>query len=283
VDGAEFPSVVSEDPRPPVFILSDSLGETAEQVTRAALSQFDDGTFHVVRLPKIETTSQVRAVVEHGCKGRCVFFYTFADPALRAEVLRLTSGTEIEAIDIMGPGIEALSAAAGQPPSWQSGLIRLTDGGYFERMEALEFAVDHDDGRRFEDLLEAEIVLVGVSRTSKTPLAMYLAFQGHRVANVPLALGTEPPAELFQVDPKRIFGLISDPEVLVGIRTQRIAEMGAPSRHYADMEYVCADLEAARRLMRKLGCIVIKVTDRAIEETAREIIRYTQQAFPRGS
>ncbi len=112
--------------------------------------------------------------------------------------------------------------------------MRRTDRGYFERVEALEFAVKHDDGRNPEGLDDAEIILIGVSRTSKTPLSMYLAFKGYQVANVPLAPEVAPPKQLFDIDVRKVFGLVSDPELLVSIRRQRIVELGPYARRYAD-------------------------------------------------
>jgi len=140
----------------------------------------------------------------------------------------------------------------------------------------MEFAVSHDDGRNPEGLINADIVLIGVSRTSKTPLAMYLAFKGWRVANVPLASGLEPPPQLYELDPRRVFGLVTDPDLLVDIRRERMFDLGAWVPGYSEREAVIAELEEARALMRKIGCIVIHTDNRAVEEAAQEIIRYVR-------
>lgn len=261
-----------------VYILSDSLGETADQVAKAALTQFDGDLFHVVRLPKVSTRGQLQGLVAGACHDGGVFLYTLAAPKLRDEMQRIATQLGVVAVDILGPAVTALETVSQVSPAWEAGLTRLTDRGYFERIEALEFAVNHDDGRNTELLHEAEIVLVGVSRTSKTPLSMYLAFKGYRVANIPLSIEMEPPPQLFEVDNRRIFGLVTDPELLVEIRKQRLVELGGYARRYADMDAVQRELDEARALMRRLGCIVIKTGGRAIEETAQEILRYMEQA-----
>lgn len=263
--------------RPAVYIVSDSLGETADQVAKAALTQFDDDLFHVVRLPKVSTRGQLQGIVA-GAHHDGVFLYTLAAPRLREEMQRIATQFDMVAVDILGPAVTALETVSSVSPAWEAGLTRVTDRGYFERIEALEFAVKHDDGRNTELLHEAEIVLVGVSRTSKTPLSMYLAYKGYRVANVPLAIEMEPPPQLFEIDNRRIFGLVTDPELLVEIRRERLGDLGGYARRYADMEAVQRELDEARAFMRRLGCIVIKTGGRAIEETAQEILRYMEQA-----
>jgi regulator of PEP synthase PpsR (kinase-PPPase family) len=190
---------------------------------------------------------------------------------------RVCEELEAHEVDILGPPVAALTGASGVAPSEEVGAFRKTDRGYFERVEALEFAVKHDDGRNPEGLDEAEIVLIGVSRTSKTPLSMYLGFKGYKVANIPLAPGMEPPKQLFDVDVSKVFGLVSDPELLVSIRRQRIVELGPYARRYADDEAVRSEVAESRDFMRRLGCIVIHTGDRAVEEAAQEIIRYLER------
>ena len=259
-----------------VYILSDSLGETADQVAKAALSQFDADLFHIVRLPKVGSTVQLEQLVVAACGERCLFLYTLADPSLRDEMRHIANKVDILAIDILGPCIEALALISGEVPAWEAGMIRKTDRGYFEKIEALEFAVKHDDGRGAEELDEAEIVLIGVSRTSKTPLSMYLAFKGYRVANVPLMSEVDPPPQLMEIDNRKIFGLISSPEMLAEIRGQRISDLGLYARRYADREAIEREVDNARALMRRIGCLIVKTEARAIEETAQEILRHLE-------
>jgi regulator of PEP synthase PpsR (kinase-PPPase family) len=256
-----------------VHVVSDALGETGEMVARAAAAQFRTGDFRIERLEKVTTPEELRAVVEMHCGRHCIFFYTLVDAPLRAEMERLVAGGA-SGVDVLGPAVVLLARAIGHRPAGEAGAMHRTDAEYFERIEATEFAVMHDDGRLPEDMGEADVVLIGVSRTGKTPLAMYMASKGYRVSNVPLAPGMEPPHELFEVDPKRIFGLAADAKVLVDIRCERMREMGTLVPRYAEREEVEHELDEARALMRRLGCIVIRTDNRAVEESAQEIARY---------
>ncbi len=260
-----------------IHILSDSLGETADLVARAAASQFPHERFEVVRLSKVASAGSLEEAVRAASAEGCVFFYTLADPLMRERMNALVADLGLAAVDILGPAVEVLETAACVVPTGEAGAIRKTDRGYFQRIEAMEFAVQHDDGRHPEGLSEAEVVLIGVSRTSKTPLSMYLAFKGYKAANIPLMSEVEPPPELFDVEPRRVFGLVSDPDLLAQIRSQRLVELGRYARTYAEREAVERELEHARAVMRRIGCIVVRTDNRAIEETAQEIIRYLEQ------
>jgi regulator of PEP synthase PpsR (kinase-PPPase family) len=189
-------------------------------------------------------------------------------------------GKPVAAVDLIGPAIEAIAEATGLKPKGKPGLIRKTNEEYFGRIDAMEFAVDHDDGRNMDDLAGADIVLIGVSRTSKTPLSIYLASRGYRVANVPLSRGIPDPPQLFTIDSRRIFGLTSQAGLLSEIRYRRLGDAAAYAGSYAEIGNVQEDLDEARLLMRRLGCIVIKTDNRAIEETAQEILRYYELAYP---
>jgi regulator of PEP synthase PpsR (kinase-PPPase family) len=262
-----------------IHILSDSLGETADAVARAAAAQFPRGTFRVERLPKVDTSEQLLEVVASHCGKHCIFFFTLVKEELRREMVALAACGRIRAIDILGPGVDLLARVSEVAPEGAAGAIRRPDEAYFDRIDAMEFAIKHDDGRNPEGLIDADVVLVGVSRTSKTPLSIYLASKGFYSANIPLVRGSDPPPELFEVDPARVFGLISSPDVLREIRSKRMAELGTYVAHYADPADIEADLAEARAIMRKIGCIVVRTDNRAVEETAQEIIRYLRGAL----
>ena len=257
-----------------IHILSDSIGETADAVARAVAAQFPRGAFLLERLPKVETPEQLRELVSSHCGKSCIFFFTLAEGPLREAMERLIQERGVKAVDILGPGVELLSEASGLAPQSVVGAYRLPDEAYFDRIDAMEFAIKHDDGQHPEGLLEAEVVLIGISRTSKTPLSVYLASKGFRVANVPLVHDSAPPEELFEVDPRRVFGLISNVDTLTNIRSKRMDELGSYVPGYAERERVETELEEARALMRRLGCLVVRTDNRAIEETAQDIIRY---------
>ncbi|MDY0088664.1 MAG: pyruvate, water dikinase regulatory protein [Coriobacteriia bacterium] len=260
-----------------VYLLSDSLGETADLVGRAAISQFPRGTFDIIRLAKISSAGSLEEAISGATHDGSVFLYTLADPALRDRMSMLAREKELLAVDILGPTIAALGRSSGVEPTGEAGAIRRTDRGYVQHIEALEYAVKHDDGRDPEGLADADVVLIGVSRTGKTPVSMYLAFKGYKAANIPLIPEVEPPAQLFDLDSRRIFGLTGDVDFLVSIRNQRLSELGVYARRYAQREAVIEEIESARALMRKLGCIVVRTDNRAIEETAQEIIRYLEE------
>ena len=262
---------------PTIHVISDSLGDTAAEVALAATSQFGVGAVRIQRLPKVTTLAQVKAYLDEHCgdaQGRVLVFHTIVDSGLRTQVVEEFERRGIDSLDLIGPALGAVQRLTGLEPHIQAGAIRKVDDRYFNRINAMEFFVAHDDGRNPQDLTKADIVLVGVSRTSKTPLSMYMSFQGYKVANIPLAKGSEPPHELFDVEPHRLFGLISTPEVLSSIRNERLGSLEARqiAGSYADPACIQEELDEARALMRKLGCIVVHTNGRAVEETAQIIL-----------
>jgi regulator of PEP synthase PpsR (kinase-PPPase family) len=276
---------------PVIYIISDSLGDSAATMAVAAASQFSEGACVIERLPKATSLEQMAVFIEtHLARARAsgqadgpgemVLFHTIADTTLRSQLEDYLKDKPVVAADLIGPAIETIAEATGQKPKGEPGLIRKTGKEYFDRVGALEFAVDHDDGRNTEQLDQADIVLIGVSRSSKTPLAIYLATHGYRVANVPLAAGTDPPQQLFEIDSRRIFGLTSDAELLSEIRYRRLGSARDVAGAYAEPTNVQVDLDEARQLMRRLGCIVVRTDNRAIEETAQEILRYYELTYP---
>ncbi len=266
------------DDKPLIHIISDSLGATATSVVMAAAGQFEDDIVDIERLSKVDKISQVREYLDlHANPARpMAVFHTIVDSSLRNEVRSELDYRGIPSIDLIGPAITVLSTLTGAEPKNIPGVIHNTDERYFRRVAAMEFFVEHDDGRNARDLDKADVVLVGVSRTSKTPLSMYLAFLGYKVANVPLAMGVEPPAELFEVDPRRIFGLISTTNTLTEIRQKRLSDDAAfaVAGSYASPEEIDVEQQEARQIMRKLGCLTIRTNGRAVEETAAEIIEH---------
>lgn len=269
------------DDLPVVYVVSDSLGDTAAAVALAAASQFPAGHCRIERLPKVRSVDEVDAFIDAHLtpeEPNMILFHTIASHELRAQVIYLCAKRGIFAVDLIGPAIDAMSRALKQEPSGNPGGIRVTDDGYFKRIDAMEFSINHDDGRNPEGLADADIVLLGVSRTSKTPLSMFLASKGYKTANIPLVPGIDPPKQVWDIPAWRLFGLMSTAETLSEIRYRRLGRAVGVAGTYADIERVQEDLDEARRLMRRLGCIVIRTNDRAIEETAQEILRYYHAA-----
>lgn len=258
-----------------VHVISDALGDTACEVVLAAAGQFREGSVRVARLPRVTGIDEVeRYLAPHIASGEPIaVFHTIVDPELRSQLAFTLRHLDVPSVDLMGPALDTLSALLGDRPACTPGVIHRTDERYFRRIEAMEYFVAHDDGRGADDLSDADIVLIGVSRTSKTPLSMYLAFQGYRVANVPLARGVEPPPSIFEVDPMRLFGLLSTADIVADIRERRLGdgESRVRAASYADPEEVARELEEAHALMRRLGCFVVRTDRKAIEESAAEI------------
>jgi regulator of PEP synthase PpsR (kinase-PPPase family) len=244
---------------------------------KATTSQFVDEEFNFIRVPYVKTTEQVDKVLEEAAAEKAVVCYTLVLPELRAHLAEKAAELDVTVVDILGPLLRAIEGNWSLLPKNQAGLVHALDHEYFKRVEAVEFAVKYDDGKNPMGLLKADIVLIGVSRTSKTPLSMYLANKQVKVANVPLVPEINPPAELFKVPPKKIIGLLIDPFKLNSIRSARLKSMGLSEKAaYADMSRINEELEYAQAIMRRVHCKIINVSNRAIEETAGIIMDYVQ-------
>ena len=244
-------------------------------VARATISQFDSGNFDIIRVPYIHSVAQIEKTVKEASKHYCLICHTIVSPELREALERHARAYEIKTVDIMGPMLEAIQEMSGLASKNKAGLIHSLDQEYFKRVEAVEFAVKYDDGKNPWGLLKADLVVIGVSRTSKTPLSMYLANKKIKIANVPLVPEVPPPDELFQIQPQKVVGLIIDPFKLNEIRSERLKTMGLdPDASYANLERIMEELEYAKGIMRKIHCKVVDVSNRAIEETANKILDY---------
>jgi [pyruvate, water dikinase]-phosphate phosphotransferase / [pyruvate, water dikinase] kinase len=263
---------------PPVelHIVSDSTGETAARLVQALEAQFPEQEFEEVRHARAETVEDLERAVRSARGHAAVVIYTLVDPELRDAMRRLCRRARVHYCDLLGHPIDSISRVAGVAARMEPGARAPLDATYFKRIEAIEFAVKYDDGVG-KGLDEADIVLVGVSRTSKTPLSIYLGYLGHKAANVPVVRGIEPPEELFEIDPAKVVGLTIGADRLADIRTARVKSMGAPRRRYAELEAVYDELEEAAKLHRKLRCPVIDVTELSVEETAMRIIRLVER------
>ncbi|MCL6631095.1 MAG: kinase/pyrophosphorylase [Alicyclobacillus herbarius] len=261
---------------PIIYVVSDSVGETAEFVARAAASQFDGGNFELRRVSHVDSAAVIDEVVQSAYEEQAIIAFTLVLPGLRERLLQRANELGVHAVDIMGPMMDAFEQVIGQPPRRKPGLVHQLDEDYFRRVEAVEFAVKYDDGRDPRGLERADIVLIGVSRTSKTPLSMYLAHRRMRVANVPLVPEVNPPEELFQIrDKGKVVGLTIRADKLNAIRRERLRSLGlTPTANYASHERIEMELAYAEQIMRRLGCFVIDVSDKAVEETAGIILEY---------
>lgn len=263
---------------PIIYAVSDSIGETAESVVKATTSQFVQEKFDVIRVPYVKDKAQVEKVIEEAKENHGIICYTVVSPELREHIAQKALEHDVEVVDVLGPMLKAIEKTSGLLPKNQAGLIHALDHEYFKRVEAVEFAVKYDDGKNPLGLAKADVVIIGVSRTSKTPLSMYLAHKQIKVANVPLVPEIMPPEELFKVPPHKIIGLLIDPFKLNEIRSERLKTMGLhDGAAYADVKRINEELEYAKGIMRRLHCTIINVSNRAIEETAGMILEYVQK------
>ncbi len=263
---------------PIIYAVSDSIGETAESVVKATTSQFVEEKFDIIRAPYVKDKLQIDQILEEAANHKAVICYTIVSPELREHIADKAMALDMQVVDVLGPILKSIEKATGLVPKNQAGLIHSLDHEYFKRVEAVEFAVKYDDGKNPLGLLKADVVIIGVSRTSKTPLSMYLAHKQIKVANVPLVPELQPPDELFKVPPYKVIGLLIDPFKLNEIRSERLKTMGlSDTAVYADMNRINTELEYAKGIMRRVHCMIINVSNRAIEETASIIMEYVRK------
>ncbi len=256
-----------------VFAVSDGTGRTAERALIAALTQFAGTDVEIERRADVRSEEQVRQVVEDAAQVGGFIVHTLVSDNLRKAMLHAGRKRNVETIDLMGPLLARLSQQLAASPTEKPGLFRQLNEEYFRRIETMEFAYHHDDGRRAHELPKAELVLVGVSRTFKTPLSIYLSFKGWFVANVPIVLQVRPPAELFNLPPGHVCGLTIDPVRLAELRRARHTYLGGAGGDYADPDFVRREVEHAKNIFRSQhGWPVVDVTDKPIEEIASEIL-----------
>jgi regulator of PEP synthase PpsR (kinase-PPPase family) len=254
-----------------VHVVSDATGETATRVVAAVEAQFPDQPFVTVRHPRVETVADLHLALARMQGRRAVVIFTVVEPTLREAMRKLCSEADLVYCDLLEQPLAAVAEVSGQPATMKPGLHPPLDEQYFQRIAAIEYAVKADDGLG-RALPNADIVLVGVSRTSKTPLSIYLGYLGWKVANVPIVKGIEPPPELFEIEPAKIVGVTIDAHRLAEIRAERIQLMGG-DRRYASLTEIYDELECASEIHRRLGCPVIDVSELSIEEIAQRILR----------
>jgi len=265
-----------------IFILSDGTGETADQMMKAALVQYQRGGLKIVRYKNIRTESQVASIFEEAYQVKAIVVFTVVSHSLRTYLQGLAEQSGIPTVDLLGPLLLLLGKYLEKDPHSQPGLFHQVNEYYFKRIEAIEFTVKHDDGKYADNLRDADIVLVGLSRTSKTPLSIYLSYKGWKVANVPIVKDIPPPEALFEIDQRKIIGLAIEPDTLVRIRRERLIKMGQdPTGPYANLDYVQQEIDFCKDLFkRNRRWPVFDVTGKALEETAAEVERVIKAAFP---
>jgi len=259
-----------------VIVISDGTGETASAITRAAMTQFQEKEIFFTRYKNIRTREQINAIFQEAAIHHDIVVYTIVSVELRAYIAELSKRDHVRSVDIMGPLLTTFSNFFEAEPNYQPGLLHAVNDQYFKRVAAIEFTLNHDDGKNITSLEEAEVILVGISRTSKTPLSMYLSLEGIKVVNVPIVMGIELPQKLFEIDQRKIFGLTIDPETLFQIRKNRLSRLGLTQDEgeYADISKLTEEIEWANKIFSEnKRWPVFNVTGKALEETAAEILK----------
>ncbi len=256
----------------PLYILSDSTGNLPRHMVTAFLTQFPANSFEVRIETFLQTLPRLEAVLQKIAADPGIIFHAVISPGLKDSITEYCKKHKLPARDITGPFVEFLSEHSGIAPNPDPRQLHTTDQVYRNRIKALEFTLEHDDGLGLSTLGDADIVLAGVSRTSKTPTSIYLAQQGYRTANVALALEVNPPSELLQLAAAKVVGLTIDPAHLVDIRSHRQTGWRMGVSAYNDPEHVQREIEWTRRLFRSQGWPILDVTNQAIEETAAKIV-----------
>ncbi len=257
-----------------IYLLSDSLGETAQYVARAAANQFPDVSFHYKPIPFVEDIDYLAQVLDKIDTEKSILMYTLVVKELSDFIRDYCMQRKIPFVDVLALPFQAIESMTGEQPKGQPGLVQRMDESYFKKIESVEFAIKYDDGKDPTGLKLADLVLIGVSRTSKTPLSMYLAYRGLKVANLPLVPQVKVSEKLFEVPKNRIVGLTIRPDVLGNIRRERLLSLGVVGgSDYTDMARIFEEIDHAEKIMKRIGCPIIDVSHKAVEETANVILQ----------
>jgi [pyruvate, water dikinase]-phosphate phosphotransferase / [pyruvate, water dikinase] kinase len=256
-----------------IFVVSDGTGRTARQALNAALTQFTGIDVDVIVHADVRSQRQVRLIVAKAAEGKAFIVHTLVTDSLRELMLRESHNQNVETIDLMGPLLARLSNQFIHEPSQKPGLYNQLNREYFQRIDAMQFAFNHDDGQRPDGLADAEIVLLGVSRTFKTPLSIYLAYKGWFAANVPIIKDIDPPEILNRLHPSKVFCLTTNATRLAELRKIRHERLGGNTGNYAEPAFVQSEIRYAMRYYHlHQDWTIINVTSKPVEEIASEIL-----------
>lgn len=264
--------------RKKIYALSDSVGETAEMVAKATASQFGEEDLDIVRVSYVLSEGKIDEIIKDCVENDNMICHTIVMPRLRKYIKDQAEKANVLCVDILGPTLWAAERITSAEPSMRVGMVRKLNSDYYKKVEAMEFAVTYDDGKDPRGFLKADVVLLGISRTSKTPVSMYLAYNSIKVANLPLVPEVPLPDEILRIPPRKIVGLLIDTYKLNGIRVSRMQAMGVGNRSkYSDVDRITEELLYSREIYRHLHCHILDVTDKSIEETAAHIMKIVEK------
>jgi regulator of PEP synthase PpsR (kinase-PPPase family) len=260
--------------RPTIYLVSDGTCRTCENIARAVLVQFGDIDVQIIKRAYVRRPETVRALIRKAAKERADVFYTLVYDRARAAMQDAAREHLVPVVDLLGPVLSSLYDLFRSAPRAKPGILYTSNKAHFDRVDAVEYTLAHDDGCRPQDLAEADVVLVGVSRTAKSTTCFYLAYSGIRAANVPLFVDCEPPPELLALDPRRVIGLTMNPSRLQSVREARLRGWKLDqSDVYARSEHIARELRAANEQMARHGWRCVDTSYKGIEEIAREVMQ----------
>jgi hypothetical protein len=257
-----------------IYLVGESTGETISKIARASLAQFSQEHIEVKKFFLVKDKSLISSIIKQASEDKALVAFSMIEPGLRDFLIREAEQRDIKAIDVIGDFIMQLSLFLNEKPLAIPGRQYILDEDYYRRIEAINFSVKHDDGKMPHGLKLADIILVGLSRTGKTPLSTYLANQGWKVANVPIHPDMDPPEELFQVNQRKVFGLIISVESLVKLREARLEQLGlTPYAKYADPVKISEEIEWCKEFYKQHPrWRVVDISNKAIEEASASIV-----------
>jgi len=263
-----------------LHVLTGGSGRTCQQVLQACLAQFPGVRTNVVLRPRVDSVHAAQIEAEAAARARALVCHSLVDPAVRWQFELHADRRGVPYVDVLGPMVSAVEDATAVAPLGRPGLSYQLNKEQFDRMDAVDFTLAHDDGQRAHELHRADIVVVGVSRVSKSVTCFYLAYRGVRAANVPLCEGIAPPQELLQLPPAKVVGLTMNPHRLRMLREVRLAAMKSEAANYADEAAIQSELRYAQRLMTTHGWRSIDVSYKAVEEVAVDLIHTLASSDP---
>jgi len=257
-----------------LFLLSETEEQPGQKIVEYLQKHFPEQKIKWESFSGVKTLEEIGDILKEASQKKGIVTHAIIDSEMRAEIKKKAWRFNVPVIDLLESFLSRFFSGAGRfSQGWGFSSLHSLEQNYFDKMDAIEFAVRCDDGKDLAGLTQADIVLIGISRTSKTPLSIYLAHLGYKVANIPLVPEVMPPKELFSIPREKIVGLTIDPDILRSIRRERLKVIQMPAAEYSQVERIFKELEYGKSIMERLGCRVLEVTGRSLEELATLILQ----------